>query len=231
MIEETMAEELVIFDKVVKSYDETEVLSGVDFTVSQGDIIGILGPSGVGKSTLLKIIAGIVDVSSGQVINHARRIGYVFQEPRLLPWKSARDNIALGLISRNYPKKEARRKAEKMLEDIGLGGFGKYFPGELSGGMVQRVALARAFAVEPDILLLDEPFSALDAGFKEVMMTLLETMISEHRTTVLYVSHSPEEVVRIANKIFLIFAGGVLEELPVDEDESFNQFLQGVFIM
>jgi len=228
---ETMKEDLVVFDQVVKSYDGNEVLSGVDFTVSQGDIIGILGPSGVGKSTLLKIIAGIVEVSSGQVSNRARRIGYVFQEPRLLPWKSARDNIALGLISRNYPKKKARRKAEKMLEDIGLGGFGKYFPGELSGGMVQRVALARAFAIEPDILLLDEPFSALDAGFKEVMMTLLETMISEHRTTVLYVSHSPEEVVRIANKIFLIFAGGVLEELPVDEDDSFNQFLQDVFIM
>ncbi len=228
---ETMKEDLVVFDQVVKSYDGNEVLSGVDFTVSQGDIIGILGPSGVGKSTLLKIIAGIVDVSSGQVSNRARRIGYVFQEPRLLPWKSARDNIALGLISRDYPQKEARRKAEKMLEDIGLGGFGKYFPSELSGGMVQRVALARAFAIEPDILLLDEPFSALDAGFKEVMMTLLETMISEHRTTVLYVSHSPEEVVRIANKIFLIFAGGVLEELPVDEDESFNQFLQDVFIM
>jgi NitT/TauT family transport system ATP-binding protein len=226
-----MVEDLVIFDQVVKSYDETEVLSGVDFKVLQGDIIGILGPSGVGKSTLLKIIAGIVDVSSGQVVNRARRIGYVFQEPRLLPWKSARDNIALGLIARNYPRKEARRKAEKILEDIGLGGFGKYFPGELSGGMVQRVALARAFAIEPDILLLDEPFSALDAGFKEVMMTLLETMINEHRTTVLYVSHSPEEVVRIANKIFLIFAGGVLEELPVDEDESFNQFLQDVFIM
>lgn len=231
MMEEAMKDELVIFDQVVKSYDETEVLSGVDFTVSQGDIIGILGPSGVGKSTLLKIIAGMVDVSSGEVTNRAKRIGYVFQEPRLLPWKSACDNIALGLIARYYTKKEARSKAEKMLEDIGLGGFGKYFPGELSGGMVQRVALARAFAIEPDILLLDEPFSALDAGFKEVMMTLLETMISEHQTTVLYVSHSPEEVVRIANKIFLIFAGGVLEELPVGEDESFNQFLQDVFIM
>ena len=118
-----------------------------------------------------------------------------------------------------------------MLSDIGLTGFGKYFPGELSGGMVQRVALALAFVIEPDILLLDEPFSALDAGFKEVMINLLEELIGEYHTTVLYVSHSPEEVVRIANKIFLIFAGGVLEELPVAEDESFNQFLQDVFIM
>ena len=230
-MEEVETEGLVVFDQVVKSYDEGEVLSGVDFKISRGDIIGILGPSGVGKSTLLKIISGIVEVSSGEVTNHARRIAYVFQEPRLLPWKSARDNIALGLIARKYKKKEARLKAEKMLEDIGLAGFGKYFPGELSGGMVQRVALARAFAIEPDILLLDEPFSALDAGFKEVMMTLLETMINMHQTTVLYVSHSPEEVVRIANKIFLIFAGGVLEELPVNEDESFKQFLQDVFIM
>ncbi len=118
-----------------------------------------------------------------------------------------------------------------MLEQIGLGGFGKYFPGELSGGMIQRVSLARAFAIEPDILLLDEPFSALDAGFKEVMMGLLEDLIQAGDTTVLYVSHSPEEVVRIANKIFLIFSGGVLEELPVDEDESFKQFLQDVFVM
>jgi NitT/TauT family transport system ATP-binding protein len=231
MMDVTMTTELISFENVVKSYDETDVLGGVDFQIFKGDIIGILGPSGVGKSTLLKIIAGIVDVSSGHVTNRAERIGYVFQEPRLLPWKSARDNIALGLMARNLSKKEARKRADKMLSDMGLAGFGKYFPGELSGGMVQRVALARAFAIEPDILLLDEPFSALDAGFKEVMINILEDLIGEHRTTVLYVSHAPEEVVRIANKIFLIFAGGVLEELPVAEDENFKQFLQDVFIM
>ncbi len=224
-------DELLRFSAVTKSYDNDEVLGGVDFQICRGDRIGILGPSGVGKSTLLKIIAGIVTPTSGTVTNQAQRIGYVFQEPRLLPWKTARENIALGLIARSVSKKEARKKADHMLEQIGLGGFGKYFPSELSGGMVQRVSLARAFAIEPDILLLDEPFSALDAGFKEVMMGLLEDLIQTCDTTVLYVSHSPEEVVRIANKIFLIFAGGVLEELPVDEDESFKQFLQDVFVM
>ncbi len=224
-------DELLSFSAVTKSYDGNEVLGGVDFQVCRGDRIGILGPSGVGKSTLLKIIAGIVTPTSGTITNRAQRIGYVFQEPRLLPWKTARENIALGLIARNVSKKEARGKADTMLEQIGLGGFGKYFPSELSGGMVQRVSLARAFAIEPDILLLDEPFSALDAGFKEVMMGLLEDLIQDCDTTVLYVSHSPEEVVRIANKIFLIFAGGVLEELPVDEDASFKQFLQDVFVM
>ncbi len=224
-------EKLLSFSGVTKYYDGNEVLGGVDFQVCPGDRIGILGPSGVGKSTLLKIIAGIVAPDSGTVTNQAQRIGYVFQEPRLLPWKTARENIALGLIARNVSKKEARGKADQMLEQIGLGGFGKYFPNELSGGMVQRVSLARAFAIEPDILLLDEPFSALDAGFKEVMMSLLEDLVQACDTTVLYVSHSPEEVVRIANKIFLIFAGGVLEELPVDEDESFKQFLQDVFVM
>lgn len=224
-----MGETLLRFEQVNKNYADLKVLEGVNFSVQRGDVLGILGPSGVGKSTLLKIVAGIVPVSGGQVINRAGRIGYVFQEPRLLPWRTARDNIAFGLMARGISRKEARKKADRMLEEIGLEGFGDHFPGELSGGMAQRITLARAFAIEPEILLLDEPFSALDSGFKEVMMSLLGSMIGEHRTTVLYVSHYPEEVLKIANRLLLLFTDDRVEELAVTGEPELKNYLQTIF--
>lgn len=224
-----MGETLLRFEQVNKNYADLKVLEGFNFSVQRGDVLGILGPSGVGKSTLLKIVAGIVPVSSGQVINRAGRIGYVFQEPRLLPWRTARDNIAFGLMARGISRKEARKKADRMLEEIGLEGFGNHFPGELSGGMAQRITLARAFAIEPEILLLDEPFSALDSGFKEVMMSLLGSMIGEHRTTVLYVSHYPEEVLKIANRLLLLFTDDQVEELAVTGEPELKNYLQTIF--
>ncbi len=224
-------ERLVEFKNITKSFDDLEVLIDLSFTVTKNDIIGILGPSGVGKSTILKLIAGIIKQSAGELIINAKKIGYVFQEPRLLPWKNALDNVQLALLVNGVEKSVAKKKAEYFLGKMGLNGFEEYYPSQLSGGMLQRVSLARAFALEPDLLLLDEPFSALDLRLKSVLETMLKELLEENPIPMLYVSHSPEEVVQFANRIFMMFSGGVIEELPVSEDEEFKDFLKDAFLM
>ena len=222
---------LIEFKNINKSFDDLEVIKDLSFEVGTDDIIGILGPSGVGKSTILKLIAGIEKQTDGILINNAKKIGYVFQEPRLLPWKTTMDNVLLPLIISGIDKTIAQEKADHFLQKMGLGGFEEYYPSQLSGGMLQRVSLARAFALEPDLLLLDEPFSALDLRLKSVLETMLKELLEENPIPVLYVSHSPEEVVQFANRIFMMFAGGVIEELPVDEDDDFKEFLKDAFLM
>ena len=224
-------EKLIEFKNIKKSFDSLEVINDLSFEVGTNDIIGILGPSGVGKSTILKLIAGIEKQTDGILINNAKKIGYVFQEPRLLPWKTTMDNVLLPLIISGIDKTIAQEKADYFLQKMGLGGFEEYYPSQLSGGMLQRVSLARAFALEPDLLLLDEPFSALDLRLKSVLETMLKELLEENPIPVLYVSHSPEEVVQFANRIFMMFSGGVIEELPVDEDDDFKEFLKDAFLM
>ena len=224
-------EKLIEFKNINKTFGSLEVIKDLTFEVNTTDIIGILGPSGVGKSTILKLIAGLEKPTKGTLINNTKRVGYVFQEPRLLPWKTTLDNVLLPLIISGVEKNKAQEKALYYLEKMGLSGFETYYPSQLSGGMLQRVSLARAFALEPDLLLLDEPFSALDLRLKSVLETMLKELLEENPMPVLYVSHSPEEVVKFANRIFMMFAGGVIEELPVDEDDDFKEFLKDAFLM
>ncbi len=222
---------LIQFKNINKTFGTLEVINDLSFEVNSGDIIGILGPSGVGKSTILKLIAGLEKPTKGILINNTKKVGYVFQEPRLLPWKTTLDNVRLPLIVSGIQKKETTKKALHYLDKMGLNGFETYYPAQLSGGMLQRVSLARAFALEPDLLLLDEPFSALDLRLKSVLETMLKELLAEHPIPVLYVSHSPEEIVQFANRIFMMFAGGIIEELPVDEDDDFKEFLKDAFLM
>jgi len=224
-------EKLIEFNNVNKSYGDLEVIEDLSFDVHVNDIIGILGPSGVGKSTILKLIAKLEKPTRGNITNNTKKIGYVFQEPRLLPWKTTMENIVRPLQTNGFSKQISEIKALHYLDKMGLNGFEKYYPSQLSGGMLQRVALARAFALDPDLLLLDEPFSALDLRLKSVLETMLKDLLKENPIPVLYVSHSPEEVVQFANRIFMMFAGGVIEELPVDEDDDFKEFLKDAFLM
>lgn len=224
-------EKLIEFKNINKTFDTLEVIKNLSFEVNSTDIIGILGASGVGKSTILKLIAGLDKPTKGTLINNTKKVGYVFQEPRLLPWKTALQNVLLPLLVSGKQKNKAKKKALYYLDKMGLNGFENYYPSQLSGGMLQRVSLARAFALEPDLLLLDEPFSSLDIRLKSVLETMLKELLTEHPIPVLYVSHSPEEVVQFANRIFMMFAGGVIEELPVDEDEDFKEFLKDAFLM
>jgi ABC-type nitrate/sulfonate/bicarbonate transport system ATPase subunit/SAM-dependent methyltransferase len=176
------------------------------------------------------MIAGMITPDSGTIISDAKRIAYVFQEPRALPWKTALDNVAIPLLPLGYNYKQAKEKAAEQLGKMGLRGYEGYFPAQLSGGMIQRVSLARAFAIEPDTLLLDEPFSALDIGLKKVLLDMIKEQLKAMPVTVLYVSHMPEEVVQIANRIFMLFSKGTMEELPVNTDELFKDLLKNAFL-
>jgi len=220
---------LIEFKNINKTFDSLEVIKDLSFNVNSSDIIGVLGASGVGKSTILKLISGIETPTKGEIINNTKNVAYVFQEPRLLPWKTTLENVALPLIVNGKNKKQANEKSLYFLEKMGLNGFENYYPSQLSGGMLQRVSLARAFAIEPDLLLLDEPFSALDIRLKSVIETMLLDLLEENPIPVIYVSHSPEDVVKFANRIFMMFLGGVVEELPVDD--GFKEFLEDAFLM
>lgn len=184
--------------EVKKSYGGLEVLGGVTFSVEKGEFVCLVGESGCGKTTLLKIIAGIEKVDSGEIEFEGGRIGFVFQDDRLLPWKSVYDNVLFAVRAAGG-KEEAIRRA---LDLVGLSGFERYYPWQLSGGMRQRVGIARALAIQPDLLLMDEPFANLDAQTREKMQEdLLE--IVKGRTT-LFVTHSIEEAVFLADRVIVL---------------------------
>jgi NitT/TauT family transport system ATP-binding protein len=192
---------MIVFDRVSKSFDSLRVLDDLSLQVRSGEIVAIVGPSGVGKTTILKLITGIVRPDEGTVTVADGVVGYVFQEPRLLPWRTALDNVAVPLRARGATKGEAREAAAGWLQRVGLQAFARYHPAELSGGMAQRVSVARAFAVGPRILLMDEPFSNMDAELKASLMGILKGIIKELGTTVVYVTHDLLEALQLADRI------------------------------
>jgi NitT/TauT family transport system ATP-binding protein len=208
---------MITFQNVSKAFDSLKVLSAVSLHVGAGEIVGIVGPSGSGKSTILKLITGILAPDEGTVTVSAGAVGYVFQEPRLLPWRTALDNVAGPLRARGMSKAEAGPVAERWLERVELAGFERYHLAELSGGMAQRVSLARAFAVEPQVLLLDEPFSNVDVTLKGSLMGILEGIIKERKTTVVYVTHELTEALRLADRIVELTPEHGLRELDLSD--------------
>ena len=203
---------MICFENVGKRYGDHRVLSGLNFEISKGDVVGILGPSGVGKSTMLKMVAGLENTSSGCLRVNADKISFVFQEPRLFPWKTALQNVMLPLRAAGVDKQNSIKTAMQFLEAMELTEFADYYPSQLSGGMMQRVSLARAFAAQPDILLLDEPFSALDNKLRNQLLDMIAQQLQQRPVTVLYVSHSPNEVKRIASRVFLLNSGNDMQE-------------------
>ncbi|HET6857320.1 MAG TPA: ABC transporter ATP-binding protein, partial [Streptomyces sp.] len=190
---------------------DVTALRDVSLDVAMGEFVAIVGPSGCGKSTLLKLVAGLLKPSSGQVrlreeqVKGPRHdIGYVFQRAALLEWRSARRNILLQAEMRKMPAAQARRRVDELIEMTGLGGFEDAYPHELSGGMQQRVALCRALLHEPPVLLMDEPFGALDALTREQMNMELNRIWRETGTTVLLVTHSISEAVYLADRVVVM---------------------------
>lgn len=216
--------DMIEFKNVGKSFNGHTVLKDISFCIHHGEAAGLLGRSGSGKSTILKLISGIMAPDEGKVHIGSLRVGYIFQEHRLIPWKRALDNVSFGLRASGHSVQEARDTAMHYLERVGLSGFENHYPGQLSGGMCQRISIARAFAIKPDILLMDEPFSALDVALKEQLLHMTRDMLAHGDSmTMLYVSHSPEEVRWIADKVFMLNNGGVIRELPLEGDMLCNR--------
>lgn len=187
------------------------VLDGVDLAVPLGEITVIVGPNGCGKSTLLRLLAGLLPADTGQVSIKGEpmsgpnsTVGLVFQEPRLLPWRSVGDNVTFPLELAGLGTTERQERGRRAIELTGLDGFANAFPGELSGGMAQRAALARTLVTEPEVLLLDEPFSALDALTRERLDVELLDLWERTKTTIVLVTHSIAEAVFVADRVLVM---------------------------
>ena len=195
------------------SHGDTLALQHTDFDVDENDFVTILGPSGCGKSTLLRIIAGLDHPTSGEVLLDGTRIagpgpdrGMVFQSYTLFPWLTVRENVCFGLRERGVPRAEQDGIARDFIERVGLAGFERHYPKQLSGGMQQRTALARALANDPRVLLMDEPFGALDHQTRELMQELLLGIWEAQHKTVLFVTHDIDEAVFMANRVVVMSA-------------------------
>lgn len=201
-----------------------EALRDIRMTIREGEFVSIVGASGSGKSTLLRIIdgliapsAGIVRVDGRPVSKPGRDRAMVFQQDSLLPWKTVVENVAYGLTLAKVPKAEAFATAQKFIDIAGLKGFEQHYPHQLSGGMRQRVNVARALAVDPEILLLDEPFAALDAQTREIMQTELLSIWQATGKTVLLITHQIDEAVFLSDRVIVFSArpGTIRREIPV----------------
>ena len=200
-------------------------LSDIAFSIAEGELVVVVGPSGCGKSTLLRILAGLLPQTEGEaqlrgtpIAGPRRDIGVVFQSPVLFPWRSVLANSLLPVDVQHLGRDKMRARAMELLKLVGLEGFEHRFPWELSGGMQQRVALVRALIHDPALLLMDEPFGALDAMTREAMNTELQRIWMERRKTVLFITHSIGEAVFLADRVLVMTPrpGRIMDELKID---------------
>jgi NitT/TauT family transport system ATP-binding protein len=241
------AAEHVALDGVTKIYNsgtrqQVEALAPTSFSIRSGEFVALLGPSGCGKSTLLMMVAGLEAASAGSISVAGRpmtvprpEIGIMFQDPTLLPWKSALDNVLFPFQAMNRPVAPHRERAAALLDEVGLAGFHDRKPRQLSGGMRQRVAICRALVHEPELLLMDEPFSALDALSRDEMNLVLMSMWEERHRTALFVTHSIREAVYLSDRVLVMSRrpGRIVEdiripfarprELGIGETAAFNE--------
>jgi len=207
-----------------KRFGELDVLRGITLEVERGEFIALVGPSGCGKTTFLRIVAGLEPATSGEVLLDGRAVrapggdrGFVFQSDNLLPWRTVLANALIGPEIAGQVGAVERQRTLDLLKLVGLDGFEDYYPRQLSGGMRQRVNLARALAINPEVLLMDEPFSALDAQTREIMQTELLRIWNQGRKTVLFVTHQIDEAVFLADRV-LVFGrrpGRIVETIEV----------------
>jgi ABC-type nitrate/sulfonate/bicarbonate transport system ATPase subunit len=204
---------------------EFTALSPLDLEIESGRFISLIGPSGCGKSTIFNIVAGLQAPSSGKVLIDGRdatgmigQVGYMLQKDLLLPWRTVLDNVALGMEIRGVPLAEGRERAAPLLKRYGLGGFENRYPSSLSGGMRQRAALLRTLLVDNDVVLLDEPFGALDAQTKASMQEWLLQLFGDFGRTVIFVTHDVEEAVFLSDEVYVMASrpGRVIDRMPVD---------------
>ena len=195
---------MLVIDRIYYQYDRSPILDGVSLTLAPGQILCLTGPSGCGKTTLLRIAAGLTQPSSGVINNRFACTAYVFQEPRLLPWQTTQENLAFGLKAKGIPKPERDRTSIQLAKQLGLEQALYHYPHQLSGGMQQRVALGRALAINPDLLLLDEPFNGLDVGRRREFQQILLQLLSDRNLAACLVSHDLAEAVRLGDRILVM---------------------------
>jgi len=212
---------MLAIENVTRTFENGAGFKNIDLTVNEGEIIGILGTSGCGKSTLLRVLSGLdqgykgtIKINNEVITSVHEKIGMIFQEPRLMQWLTVIENVGFGLKDRS----ERKKKAQHYIHSVGLAGFENQYPKDLSGGMAQRVAIARALVTAPEILLLDEPFSALDAFTKMKLQDLLLSIWNEFKSTLLLVTHDIDEALYLCDRILILRGqpGIVYEELKVD---------------
>ncbi|MEM7791371.1 MAG: ABC transporter ATP-binding protein [Verrucomicrobiota bacterium] len=213
MVTVTGSQPMVRLESVVKRFGKTTVLDGINFNAAKGEFISLVGPSGCGKSTLLKIIAGLHHVSEGSATidgmepkNAREEMAFIFQEANLLPWKRVRGNAELPLMMRGFSKERRTETANKMLELVNLSHAVEHFPWQLSGGMRMRVSIARALTLAPRVLLLDEPFGALDEMTRDNLNEDLLKIHARDNWTAFFVTHSAAEAVFLSHKIIVLSA-------------------------
>jgi NitT/TauT family transport system ATP-binding protein len=218
--------DLLRLEQVHKRYDNgTLAVKGMDLAVGEHEFVSLLGPSGCGKSTALKMIAGLSSVTSGQIVwadaaqDHSKDISFVFQEPTLMPWARVFDNVWLPLRLKGVSREAARPVVEAMLAKVGLSQFAHVFPRELSGGMKMRVSIARAMVTEPRLLLMDEPFAALDEMTRFKLNNDTLALWQAKQFTTIFVTHSVYESVYLSKRIIVMAArpGRVIADIAIDE--------------
>lgn len=217
---------------VGKSFGDLDVLRGVDLAVQPGEFAAIVGPSGCGKSTALRMFAGLETASSGEVLSNGAPIGgpspqrmLIFQEHALYPWLTVEDNVGFGLDIAGVPRAERANRIREALDKVNLTGFNRFYPSQLSGGMRQRAAIARALVMDPDILLLDEPYGALDAMTRLKMQNELIRIWQGTGKTMLLITHDIDEAIYLADKVFVMSErpGRILRTIPIVEPRPRNR--------
>jgi NitT/TauT family transport system ATP-binding protein len=221
---------MIIFEEVSKTYQraqgggEVQALDHISASIKPGEFVAVVGPSGCGKSTLLYMLGGFVPMSAGRIVVNGATVtgpgpdrGPVFQEFALFPWQTALQNILFGLREQKVPRAEAQARAQRLVEMVHLKGYEHLYPKELSGGMKQRVAIARTLAYDPAILLMDEPFGALDAHTRTMLQDELLAIWERYTKTVLFVTHAVDEAVYLADRVLVMTSapGRIKADIPI----------------
>lgn len=218
-------EHIAVASSVSRRFGDVVALDNIDLAIGRGEFVSIVGPSGCGKSTMLEIFAGLQDHDSGSVTVDDKpltgprsKTAIIFQESATLPWRTVRDNVAFAMEVKGVGKRERRSRADELLATVGLSKFGDHFPTQLSGGMRQRVAIARCLSMEPDLILADEPFGALDEQTRLVMSYELLRIVEKLTCGVLFITHSIQEAVLLSDRVLVMSArpGRFIDELTID---------------
>lgn len=204
-------------------YGSKKILHSVDLSLETGKVVSVVGPSGSGKTTLMHLCGGLLNVTLGKVNNRFHKQAFAFQDARLLPWKTALDNIAFSLKANGISKKQRHQKAKEIAIQLGLQEEDlTKFPKDLSGGMRQRVAFARALVIEPEILFLDEPFSALDIGLKKELQSLLIKWVSEKNLSIFFITHDLSEAIQLSNEVLVLASnpGRIIKRIQLEKPQT-----------